>query len=203
MKDFRAMPLTSTVTKKGMRALPGRIRRMIVEAAPNSVVARKKELQPIMLEEYSTPPGIQLRRLSLGAEERRRFLKSFYPNWREDFTHLYYKKLLQRHGTWRLLEISEKDTYPDLAGGCYTYAGRLKARRQLLNDGYVKLVLRAQLVMRCVELVESPADLLPIPDESADKISCHHSFEHFRGARHRTDPPIDFPYRALLFELRL
>lgn len=191
------MLLTSTETKKGMGDLPGRIRPMIIEAAPNSVVARKKELQPIMLEQYSTLPGIQVRRLPLGAEEHQKFLKSFYPNWRQDFTHLYYKKLLQRHGTWRLSE------YLDLAGRCHTYAGRLKARRQLLNDGYVNLVLRAQLVMRCLELVESPADLLPIPDESADKISCHHSFEHFRGACHRTDPPIDFPYRAVLFKRRL
>lgn len=197
------MRLTSTETNKGTRALPGRIRRMIIEAAPNSVVAREKELQLIMLEQYSTLLGIQVGRLSLGAEEHQKFLKGFYPNWRQDFTHLYYKKLLQRHGTCRLLEISEKDTYLDLAGGCYTYAGRLKARRQLLNDGYVNLILRAQLVMRCVELVESPADLLPIPDESADKISCHHSFEHFRGACHRTDPPIDSPYRAVLFERRL
>jgi hypothetical protein len=197
------MLLTSTETKKGMRALPGRIRRMIIEAAPNAVVARKKELQPIMLEQYSTPLGIQVRRLSLGAEERQKFLKGFYPNWRQDFTHLYYKKLLQRHGTWRLLEISEEYIYLDLAGGCYTYAGRLKARRQLLNDGYMSLVLRAQLVMRCVELVESPADLLPIPDESADKISCHHSFEDFRGACHRTDPPIDSACRAVVFERRL
>ena len=196
------MLLTSTETKKGMRALPGRIRRMIIEAAPNSVVARRKELQPMLLEQYSALPGIQVRRLSLGAEEHQKFLKSFYPSWRQDFTHLY-KKLLQRHSTWRLLEISEKNTYLDLAGGCYTYAGRLKARRQLLNDGYVNLVLRVQLVLRCVELVESPADLLPIPDESADKISCHHSLEHFRGACHRIDPPIDFPYRAVLFERRL
>ena len=149
---------------------------MIVEAAPNSVVARKKELQRIMLEQYSTLPGIQVRRLSLGAEEHQKFPKSFYPNWLQDFTDLYCKKLLQGHGTWRLLEISEKATYLDLAGGCYTYACRLKVRRQLLDDRYVNLVLRVQLVMRCVELVESPADLLPIPDESADKISCHHWF---------------------------
>lgn len=178
-KRTRSSPVA--FLKKGVRALPERIRHMIIQTAPNCVVRRKKELQPITLEEFSALPGIQVRRFSLGTEEHQAFLRSFYPNWREDFAHAYYKKLVELHGTWRLLQISENDTYLDLAGGLYTYAGRLKAGRQLLNDRYVNPVLRARLVTHGVELVESPAERLPMPDESVDKISCHHSFEHFRG----------------------
>ena len=68
----------------------------------------------------------------------------------------------------------------DLAGGLYTYAGYVNSRRKLLNDRYVSPSLWNELTKKGVEIVESSAQCMPLSDGSVDKISCHHSFEHFR-----------------------
>lgn len=174
-------PNPLVVTRKALGTMFERVRHAVIQAAPNSIVHREKDLRPVDLAEFSVVPGIQTRRMWLDAKEHGEFLCRFYPDWREHFTDAFYKKLLEMHATWRLLEIKGEDTYLDLAGGCYTYAGRVHAKKQLLNDRHVNPVLRAELIARGVGLVQSSAENLPLPDRSIDKISCHHSFEHFRG----------------------
>jgi SAM-dependent methyltransferase len=157
-----------------------RIRKNVIQAAPNTIVRRKKGLRPVGLEKFLRLSGIQVQHLPIDTQNHSEFLNSVYPDWQEHFEHPFYKKLLELHTTWTLLGIKEDDSYLDLAGGLYTYAGRTCAREQLLNDRFVSPALRAALVARGVGLVESPAERLPLADQSVDKISCHHSFEHFR-----------------------
>jgi len=109
------------------------------------------------------------------------FLKQYYPSWEDCFSHPFHKKFLELHVSWRLLDTQPDETYLDLAGGLHTYAGYLKSQKRLLNDRYVSPWLKSELARQGVGIVESFAQCMPLQDCSIDKISCHHSFEHFRG----------------------
>ena len=126
-------------------------------------------------------PNVRRDRLEIDPEQHISFLTQHYPNWADCFPHPFHKKLLELHTSWQLLDPQSDETYLDLAGGLYTYAGYLKAEKRLLNDRYVRPSLRSDLMRRGVEIVESFAQCMPLENCSIDKISCHHSFEHFRG----------------------
>jgi SAM-dependent methyltransferase len=89
------------------------------------------------------------------------------------------KKLLELFVSASLLRITPRDVYLDAAGGYFTYAGRIPAAQTLLSDIDIAPPLLADLP-RGVDVLDAPADRIPLPDSSVDKISCHHSFEHFQ-----------------------
>jgi SAM-dependent methyltransferase len=171
-------PITA---KRTLRAAAGRIRRAIIYSAPNLILRRQKDLVPLSFTSFGQLPSISTGQVHITEEEHAEFLRDYFPDWNRSFRNPFYKKLLELHASWRILQTKEEDTYLDLAGGMYTYVGRINAHRRLLNDRYVSPLLKTAMRGSGVEFIESPAERMPLSDMSVDKISCHHSFEHFQG----------------------
>ena len=163
-----------------MPAIWGRVRARVIDSVPNLILRRYSALEPVPSETLTKVSCLTREQIDLGPQEHMKFLERYFPNWEKFFSDPFYKKLLELHSSWRLLEIRPEDTYLDLAGGLYTYTGFLDSRRKLLNDRYVTPSLREEMKKQGVEIVESPAQCMPLDDCTVDKISCHHSFEHFR-----------------------
>ena len=89
------------------------------------------------------------------------------------------KKTLELYLSFKILSLNEQDVYLDAAGGRFSYAGSAAVRRAYLEDLRITKRLRDELEGP-VHFVEASADCIPLPDRSVDKISCHHSFEHFQ-----------------------
>jgi len=167
-------------TKRLLPAIWGRVRSAVITSVPNLILNLYPALKPVSSEALMKVPDLSREQIDLDPQEHMKFLGQYFPNWQRSFPHPFYKKLLELHSSWRLLNIGPDETYLDLAGGLYTYVGNLNIREKLLNDRYVCPALRAELTTQGVGIVESPAQSMPLADCSVDKISCHHSFEHFR-----------------------
>ena len=104
----------------------------------------------------------------------------YVPEWRRTFGEARHKKLIEFYCSYRVLNIEAKDTLMDVAGGVYGYLQHTAASRRILQDRVVAQGTRAALGSG-VEYVCSGAGAIPLQDRSVDKISAHHSFEHFQG----------------------
>ena len=166
--------------KRILPAIWGHVRGAVITSVPNFILRRHPALNAVPSEMLTSDSRVMRDRLDLNPQEHLEFLARYYPNWAKYFPHPFHKKFLELHISWRLLRVEPSETYLDLAGGLHTYAGRLTAGKRLLNDRYVNPILRDELTMQGVGLIESPAQCMPVDDCSIDKISCHHSFEHFR-----------------------
>jgi len=68
----------------------------------------------------------------------------------------------------------------DAAGGIDTYLKDIECERRILQDIRISTDIRSRLGNN-VEYIESDAGHMNLSDESVDKMSCHHSFEHFQA----------------------
>lgn len=159
----------------------GRIRAKTISQFPNTRLRRIPGASPVDLDDLRKIEGIDSQILNLDANEYLKLLEVIYPDWSEAFESPFYKKLIELSVSAKLLQIGSSDVYMDAAGGLYTYVGRVAARKKILQDRFVSPALKARLSSDGVEFLESSADRIALPDGSVDKISCHHSFEHFRG----------------------
>jgi SAM-dependent methyltransferase len=166
--------------KRILPAIWGHIRRAVITAVPNFILNRYSSLRAVPSVMVAQGLNLIPDRLDLDPADHMKFLSQYYPKWKEGFSDPFHKKFLELHVSWRLLDIRPNEAYLDLAGGLFTYAGYVNAGKKLLNDRYVNPSLRGELIRQGVEIVESFAQSMPLEDCSVDKISCHHSFEHFR-----------------------
>lgn len=102
------------------------------------------------------------------------------PGWESLFKDLGHKKLLEFYVTCMLLQPESHHVFMDAAGGVDSYLPGLACGRRILQDIYLAPSVREKLGPE-MEYLECDAGDLPLPDNSVDCISCHHSFEHFRG----------------------
>lgn len=114
-------------------------------------------------------------------ESLKEFLRSMYPDWNQHFSDILHKKLIELYISYSLLNLKKCDTYMDVAGGLYTYIFYAKCQERYLHDLKFNDDLKKKASDCAVSLLESTAASIPLPSESVDKISCHHSFEHFDG----------------------
>lgn len=89
-------------------------------------------------------------------------------------------KVLEYAASMKILQLTPDTILMDCAGGFGEYAAAAKTLRGL-HTVYcldaMELKSRDDGVRRLVGDVSD----IPMPDESVDAISCHHSFEHFQG----------------------
>jgi len=116
---------------------------------------------------------------NINKEGYERWVQQYFPKWVNQFGYLMHKKLLEFFTTFSLLDISDEDIYMDAAGGQKSYASGLTAKKIYLQDRIISQDLRFDIGNR-VEYIECDAGKITLPNESIDKISCHHSFEHFQ-----------------------
>lgn len=87
-----------------------------------------------------------------------------------------HKKNLELFISYKVLDIKPMDVYMDVACGNNNYLSAVRCRRKIAQD--LKLSRRIKK-MKDADFVESNASDIPLKANSIDKISCHHSFEHF------------------------
>jgi hypothetical protein len=122
--------------------------------------------------------GVEVVELDLKQREHERWITEYLPG--HIFSSPLFKKPIEFFGTYKILEPKRDDVFLDAAGGVYTYLHRLPVREKIMQDLQIPAELKSALGGQ-VRFVESDAGDIPLPDSSIDKISCHHSFEHFEG----------------------
>ncbi|MCK4886895.1 MAG: class I SAM-dependent methyltransferase [Planctomycetes bacterium] len=105
----------------------------------------------------------------------------YYPRWQTTFgPQIFNKKLVEFYTTYSLLKPTHDDAFMDAAGGIDSYLMNINCRKKYLQD--IKISDKVKKVLtKEVELIECDAGKIELPSQSLNKISCHHSFEHFQG----------------------
>ena len=125
--------------------------------------------------------GVRTARLDLDRDHYGDWLDRYVPDWKVLFKLAEHKKILEFYISFSLLDPGPEHVFMDAAGGVDSYLPRLACRRKILQD--IKLVdsVRERLGDG-VELLECNAGAMPLAPGSVDRISVHHSFEHFCGS---------------------
>lgn len=89
------------------------------------------------------------------------------------------QKQIEFYVTYTLLDIKPNEVYMDVAGGINTYIDKINCKKKYLQDIRISDNIKLQLGTE-IDYIESDAGNIQLPDESVDKISVHHSFEHFQ-----------------------
>jgi SAM-dependent methyltransferase len=135
---------------------------------------------------------MKISKLELSAEEYQRLL-SF--SLLQDYAKLPYAhtKPLEYLTTIKLLDPQDGDHILDAAGGEKAeYLQALRAFTKCKSVLYCQDSLLDGQESNGIVYIGGSIDSVPLPDGSLDKISCHHSFEHFRD-----DLDIDFIQEAI------
>ena len=104
----------------------------------------------------------------------------FFPDCEKRFGHTLHKKLIELFATHYILNPGRDDSYMDAAGGFNTYIHRIECNKKYIQSIIISEQLR-RFFGEGIDYIQSDAAQIPLPDSSLDKISCHHSFEHFQG----------------------
>ncbi len=91
-----------------------------------------------------------------------------------------HKKALEFFFSAHILDIEKKDILLDAAGDELDY---LSAVRKTFNPS--RLILEDRIYTKRIKknnilIIGGDASRIPLPDASVNKITCHHSFEHFK-----------------------
>lgn len=135
------------------------------------------------LERCCADSGVSLKRLDLRSKD--------YFEWQDRLELLlnrylrlpagrHHKKLVEFYVSYRLTESAHTNSVLDVAGQNADY---IRVLKQLLapNKCFLNDIVISDTSHGGVEYLHSSADSIAVPDLSIDRISCHHSFEHFRG----------------------
>ena len=122
-----------------------------------------------------------LAELQLSSKELQDWANEYYPDWLEIFGNLRHKKLIEFYITFKLLSPRKNHVFMDAAGGGNGYLAKLACKSKVLQDIRISNSTRKKLGLD-INYVEGNASSIPLPDKSVDRISCHHSFEHFQGS---------------------
>lgn len=139
-----------------------------------------KYISSVRYEKLSELQGVEIAFMNVTVDEYENTVRQRFPFWCDRFSHLQHKKLIEFYISYVSLNPTPNDVFMDAAGGIYTYINSLNCRTRILQDIKLSDDLRKRLGQG-IEYLESNASNINLPDESVDKISCHHSFEHFQG----------------------
>jgi hypothetical protein len=118
--------------------------------------------------------------LEIRPDEVELWAERYIPHYRDTFGSIRHKKLLEFYISFRLLEPCDEHVVMDAAGGAKGYLATLTCRKKILQDIRIGAGTRSALGPG-VAYVEGDAGAIALPDASVDRISTHHSFEHFQG----------------------
>lgn len=139
-----------------------------------------KVFKPVSFEKLRTLPRVEVVYFNINKNVYKRWIESYFPSWSDQFGNLFHKKLIELFFTFTLLNPQPDDVFMDVAGGITTYVHKLECNKKFLLDIKISSKLKSFLGEK-IEYIESDAGDINLPGESIDKISCHHSLEHFQS----------------------
>ena len=140
----------------------------------------KHQIMPVSFDDLSVLKCVKLTYFNIDSREFDKWVKEYFPKFHDRFKHIRHKKLIEFYTTFTLLDAQPDDVFMDVAGGIYTYLDKLESKERYLQDIMISQELKNSLGEK-VEYIESDVREINLPDDSIDKISCHHSLEHFQA----------------------
>lgn len=142
-----------------------------------------KLVKPTGYDELSNLRSVTVSRYDLNSGEYRRWLDKYIPRWEKTYGTIHHKKPLEFFISFKLLELTGDDIFLDAAGGGGSYIEKTNCIKLILQDMVIaddKKRHLSKLLGSRIVFIEGNAGQMALPDNSVDKISCHHSFEHFQ-----------------------
>jgi len=138
-----------------------------------------KKVNPVPYDDLGKLRNIAVERIDFSNKEYKAWVNQFFPQWRTQFGNIRHKKLVEFFSTYKKLSPQANDVFMDAAGGIKSYLPKINCKKKYMQDIRISSNLKQQLG-NLIEYVECDGGKIPLPGESIDKISCHHSFEHFQ-----------------------
>lgn len=142
-----------------------------------------KLARPVSFEEVkklSLIFGINFTYFDINSNDYSEWVRRFFPELPKGIRDIRFKKLIEFYTTYTMLSPGPDDVFMDVAGGIYTYINKLDCKKKYLQDIRISGDIKSQLGAE-IDYIESDAGNIQLPNESVDKISVHHAFEHFQG----------------------
>lgn len=146
---------------------------------PRNVITNRI-VKPVPFDDLNMLQNIKIACLNIHSNDYEQWVNQFFPAWYDRFRHIQHKKLIEFYSTFILLSPCSNDIFMDAAGGIDTYLKDIKCTKRFLQDIKISADIKFRLGNN-VEYIEGDAGHIKLPNESVDKISCHHSFEHFQA----------------------
>ena len=137
-------------------------------------------VKPVPFSELKSLQGVEVGYFDFTRIEYEQWIKDNFQNLSDDLGHSHHKKILEFFTSAKLLDPTFNNTFLDAAGGQRTYLHQLSCREKILQDITIPSTLVAQLGDK-IKYIECDVEVIPLKNETIDKISCHHSFEHFQS----------------------
>jgi hypothetical protein len=123
---------------------------------------------------------INVKKIIIDREEIKSWAEQYIPEVVRCLGTYYHKKILELFISYLLLEIKPSDSYLDAAGAGFSYIHKINCRKKYLHDINIGENFKKKMSGN-IHFIDSTAAHIPLPNECIDKISCHHSFEHFQN----------------------
>ncbi len=146
--------------------------------AEKNILADKKAI-PLTVDLIIKQIAIKISDLEINEKEFLEWQRNYFPEGESMFNTSMHKKMLELFVSFKLLDIKNDDIYLDAAGGQYSYASRVNCKKKIIQDIRLSDKLKSFHGTE-VTYLDSSCDSIPLPDEGVNKISCHHSIEHFQ-----------------------
>lgn len=137
-------------------------------------------VKPVSFDNLQMLQNVKTTYLDIHSHDYQEWITQYMPRWHKRFGHIQHKKLIEFYSTYILLNPCSKDVFMDAAGGIDTYLRGLECKRRILQDIKINGDVKHRLGQN-VEYIECDARHIDLINDSVDKISCHHSFEHFQA----------------------
>lgn len=156
------------------------VRRLLgIHVGPRANTVIDHLIAPVRFSDLGQLSGCRIETIELDLARYKSWIRrhfKFQLAKRGDFRH---KKFTEFFVTFSLLEPGPHDVVMDAGAGSQGYLSFVESKQRILQDVAISLKTRRRL--RGVDFVQCDAGNISVQDRTVDKISCHHSFEHFRG----------------------
>ena len=161
-----------------MRQAAKKIFRSLLRGGKRKNLIADKRILPVSSKELLHAGIIDGTDMEINERDLVEWTDRYFPDAASIFGTSLHKKMLELFISFTLLKPESEDVFLDAAGGQFSYAGRLNCSRRILQDIRISEKIKSQ--GNQVEYLECSCASIPLEDQSVNKISCHHSIEHFR-----------------------
>lgn len=137
-------------------------------------------VKPVSFSLLTSLRDVEIRYLDFANQEYVDWVNDHFLELSEELGHFQQKKILEFFISYKLLDPQINNTFLDAAGGHITYLNELDCHKRILQDITIPRGLVATPGID-IQFIECDVGDIPLENESIDKISCHHSFEHFQS----------------------
>ncbi len=147
---------------------------------PNLIINHFVNAIPHGILSTQLSPKCRYKKIDIGLSDLKSWCNRYVPDWKTSFGDIRHKKLIEFFCSYNLLKLHPTDALMDVAGGTQGYLKTVEVARRILQDRAIQNCTITALGTD-VDYIESDAGDIPLPNNSIEKISCHHSFEHLQN----------------------